>query len=49
MTANEKEMLFISRYFIIIDRIYQNGTSFDILSFSEWLTELILTNDHTKH
>ena len=48
MAAIEKEMLFISRYFIIIDLINQNGNVFDILSFSELLTELILTNDHTK-
>ena len=48
MAAIEKEMLFISRYFIIIDGINQNGTIFYILSFSEWLTELILTNGHTR-
>ena len=48
MAAIEKEMLFISRYFIITDWINQNGTIFDILSTSEWLTVLILAVDHTQ-
>ena len=49
MAAIEKEMLFISRYFVITDLKNQIGTIFDILSTLKWFTELIVTNDdHTK-